>query len=147
MKTNIIMFPTGKNLTLHAAKRNRVGTILAKLLEPLFDKYLHDIVETKLYESYIADMRAGEWDTEHAVWCFKEALPHDVQMYRMCFLSLGSRTGDDDWSAVDYRRVRSIVTSVDEKILKGSQLLAKCADELAIQISKGRGGVDRLYKI
>jgi hypothetical protein len=147
MKTNIIMFPTGKSLALQVTKRNRTTAILAKNLDKLFDTYLRNIVEIKLYASYITDMLAGDGDVEHVTWCFREALPHDVQMYKLCFVSLSSPTGDDDWSQVDYRRVLSIVTSVDAQVIKGSLLLTKCIDELRIQISKGRGGVDRLYKI
>jgi hypothetical protein len=147
MKTNIIMFPSGQSLTLHVAKRNRVAAVIAKHLESIFDRYLHDILETKLYASYLKDAREGEFDLHHMVWCFKESLPHDISMYRKCFVSLASKTGDDDWSQVDYQRVLSIVLSVNPHVLGGSTLLKKCVDELAIQISKGRGGVDRLYKI
>jgi len=144
--TNIIQFPPGRSLAIHPpAKRNRVRSAVEKRLGEMFEKYLGPIITIKLYRQYIADVNQSGLDLAHVAHVFGQSTNYEVGKFRECFLSLSKNNAD--WSVQDYRLMLKMVLCIDQTVITDSGILQACIDELAIKISKGREGFDRLYQI
>jgi len=116
-----------------------------KTLGELFEKYLGPIITIKLYRQYITDINQNGLDLDHVSHVFGQSINYEVSKFRECFLSLSKN--DADWSIQDYRLVLKMVLLIDPGVISDNRILQCCIDELAIQISKGHEGFDRLYQI
>jgi hypothetical protein len=144
--SNIIQFPYGRSLAIHPpAKRKSVRSAVEKRLGELFEKYLGPIIIIKLYRKYITDINQNELDLAHVAHGFGQSINYEVGKFRECFLSLSKNNAD--WSIQDYRMVLKMVLLIDPGVISDNRILQCCIDELAIKISKGLEGFDRLYQI